>query len=79
MLLSKVVFLKDIFSLWVTVFKGYLRYKTIFCYKVALDVQLMNFFIWSENNVSFTRYLDFYVFVKSTNSKICDVIISIPT
>ena len=26
-------------------FKGYLRYKTILCYKVALDVQLMNFFI----------------------------------
>ena len=26
------------------VFKGYLRYKTIFCYSVALDV-LMDFFI----------------------------------
>ena len=25
--------------------KGYLRFKTILCYKVALDVQLMNFFI----------------------------------
>ena len=26
-------------------FKGYLRYKTTLCHKVALDVQLMNFFI----------------------------------
>ena len=26
-------------------FKGYLRYKTIFCHKVAPDVQLMIFFI----------------------------------
>ena len=26
-------------------FKGYLRYKTILCHKVALDVQLINFFI----------------------------------
>ena len=26
-------------------FKGYLRYKTIFCNKVASDVKLMNFFI----------------------------------
>ena len=26
-------------------FKGYFRYKTIFCHKVALDAQLMNFFI----------------------------------
>ena len=25
-------------------FKGYLRYKTIFCHKVALHAQLMNFF-----------------------------------
>ena len=25
--------------------KGYLCYKTIFCHKVALNVQLMNFFI----------------------------------
>ena len=25
--------------------KGYLRYKSIFCHKVALDVRLMNFFI----------------------------------
>ena len=57
-------------------FKGYLRYKTIFCHQVALDAQLMNFFIWNKNNVSFSRYLDFRVFVKSTNFKICDVIIS---
>ena len=26
-------------------FKGYLCYETILCYKVALDVQLMTFFI----------------------------------
>ena len=26
-------------------FQGYLRYKAILCHKVALDVQLMNFFI----------------------------------
>ena len=25
--------------------KGYLRYKTVFCHKIALDVQLMIFFI----------------------------------
>ena len=59
--------------------KGYLRYKTIFCHKVALDVELVNFFIWSKNNVSFTRYLNFCVFVKSTHFKICDVIINIAT
>ena len=33
----------------------------------------MIFFIWRKN-VSFTRYLDFCVFVKSTYFKICDVI-----
>ena len=31
--------------------KGYLRYKTTFCHKVARDAQLMNFFIWRKNNV----------------------------
>ena len=41
-------------------FKGYLRYKTILCHKVALDVQLMNFFfICIKNNVSFLRYQGF--------------------
>ena len=39
----------------------------------------MNFFIWRNNNVSFSRYLDFRVFVKSTDFKIRDVIISIAT
>ena len=58
---------------------GYLHYKTIFCHKGALDLQLMNFFIWSKNNVSFSRYLDFCVFVKSTDFEICDVIINIAT
>ena len=56
--------------------KGYLHYKSIFCQKVPLDVSLMNFFIWRKN-VSFSRYLVFCVFIKSTNFKICDVIIDI--
>ena len=58
-------------------FKGYLCYKTNFYYKVVLDVQLMKFSIWSKNNVSFLRYLDFCAYVKSTEFKICDIIISI--
>ena len=33
------------FNIFKFSFKGYLRYKTILCYKVALDVQLMIFFI----------------------------------
>ena len=37
--------------------KGYLRYKTIFYRKVALDAQLMGFFIWNKSNVSFSRFL----------------------
>ena len=41
---------------------------------LALDVYMMIFF-----NVSFLRYLDFCVFVKSTDFKICDVIIGIAT
>ena len=57
--------------------KGYLRYKTILCHKIALDVELMNFFISRKNNVSFSRYRDFCVFVKSADFKICDVIIDI--
>ena len=57
--------------------KGYVRYKTIFCYKVAFHVYLINFFIWRENDVSFSRYLGFCDFVKSTDLKICDVIIGI--
>ena len=63
------------------VIKGYFRYKTIFCIKVALAVQLTNFFIWSKDNVSFTRYLDFCVFVKSDViiNMINDVIINIAT
>ena len=60
-------------------FKGYLCYKTIFCHKVALDAQLLNFFIWSKNNASVSRYLDFCAFAKSTDFKICDAIISIAT
>ena len=37
----------------------------------------MNFFIWRKSNISFSRYLDFCVFVKSTDFKICDVTINI--
>ena len=57
--------------------KKYLRYKTGICHKVAFDVQLMNFFIWRKNNILFSRYLDFCVFVKSADFDFCDVIISI--
>ena len=35
------------------------------------------FFTWRKNNVLFSRYQDFCVFVKSTDFKISDVIISI--
>ena len=38
--------------------KVYLYYTSIFCHKVALNVQLMNFFIWRKN-VSFSRHQDF--------------------
>ena len=57
--------------------KGYLRCKTIFCNKVAPDVLLMHFFIWRKSNALFSRYLQFCVFVKSTDFKIGDVIIGI--
>ena len=33
----------------------------------------MNFFVWGKNNVLFLRCIDFCVFVKSTDFKICDV------
>ena len=59
------------------ILKGYLCYKTFFCSKLALDVWLMYFFIWMKNNVSFSRYLDFCVFVKCMDLKICDIIINI--
>ena len=35
------------------------------------------FLIWRKNNISFSRYLDFCVSVKSTDFKICNVIIGI--
>ena len=59
--------------------KGYLRLrlkvtKPLFYHEVAFDVS-NDFFIWRKN-VSLSRYLD-CVFVKSTNFKIRDVIISI--
>ena len=59
--------------------KGCLCYKTIFCTKVALDVWLINFFIWRKNHVSFSKYLTFDGFVKSTDFKIWDIIIDIAT
>ena len=37
----------------------------------------MNFFTRRKNNASFLRYLDFCVFVKSTDFKVYDVIIGI--
>ena len=57
--------------------KGYLRCETILCHNVALDVQLMNLFIWRKNIVLFPRYQDFCVFKKPIDFKICDVTISI--
>ena len=44
--------------------------------KNSLDVYLINF-LFEEKNVMFSRYLDFSVFVKSTDFKICDVITGI--
>ena len=37
--------------------KGYLCYKIIFCYKLALDIQLM-IFLFEEKMFFFSRYLD---------------------
>ena len=36
----------------------------------------MNFFIWRKNNVLFSSYQDFCVFVKPADFKLCDVITS---
>ena len=36
-----------------------------------------HFFNLKEKNISFSTYLDIYAFVKSTDFKICDVIIDI--
>ena len=58
------------------VIKGYLRYKSIFCYMVALDVQLIIFF-YLRKICFFLEICSLCVFVKSTNFKICDVIIGI--
>ena len=52
------------------VLKGYLRYKSIFCHKVVLDDVYLK-------NVLSRIYFDFWVSLKSTNCKICDVIIDI--
>ena len=45
MLISVVFFTLKMNKIMEIDVKGYLRYKTILCHKVALDVQLMNFFI----------------------------------
>ena len=50
--------------------------KLFFVIKQPLFDQLMKFFIWNKNNVSFWRYLNFCIFVKFTDFKICDVIIN---
>ena len=47
--------------------KGYLRYKTSFCHKVAFDVYLMNFLY--EEKMFCSQDLDFCDFVKSTDLK----------
>ena len=50
-------------------FKGYLRYKSIFCHKVALDVQSMNSLFEEKMFRSLEVSLDFCDFVKSTDFK----------
>ena len=54
------------------VLEGYL------CNKVALDVLLIIFFVWRNNNTTFSRYLDFCVLLKA-DFKICEVIIDMAT
>ena len=36
-------------------------------------------FLFEQKNVSFSRHLDFYAFLKSSEFKICDVTIGIAT
>ena len=43
--------------------------KLFCCHKGALDLQLMIFFHLKKSNVSFSRYQDFCVFMKSTDFK----------
>ena len=50
--------------------------KLFFVINEPLMCNLMNLKIWRKN-VLLSRYLDFYVFVKSADFKICDAIISI--
>ena len=59
-------------------FKYYLHHTFIFYYKVVLGLYVMNrFFYLKKIDFYFSRYLDFSAFVKSTNFKICDVILDI--
>ena len=46
----------------------------LYFHEVAHGVQLMTFFIWRKSNTSFSRYLDFCVFLESTGFKICDAL-----
>ena len=43
--------------------KGYLRYKTVLCHKVALDVQLMNFFYLKKKKMFRSRDTEIFVFL----------------
>ena len=54
----------------------YLCYKTILAIKWPF-ISNYWFFLFEEKNALFTRYVDFCVFMKSTNFKICDIIIGI--
>ena len=45
------------------VIKGYLCYKTIFCYIVALDLQLMNFFYLKKKIMFHSRDIKIFVFL----------------
>ena len=45
--------------------------------KILTGYLRMIFFTWRKNAVSLQKYLDFCTFMKSTNFKICDVIIDI--
>ena len=47
----------------------------LFYHKVPLDLQLIYIFFWRKNNVMFSRYPDFCVFVKFLDFKIYGIVI----
>ena len=53
-----------------------MHYKTTFCHIIALDIKRMTFFSWRKN-VSYSKYLYFCLFKKSTNFKVYDIIVNI--